>query len=370
MGKICLIIHSLGIGGMERVVAELANNFSERECVQVHIILIGRKREVVYPISELVTIHKPNFKFQNKRRHIDTLRTITFLRMRVKQINPDTVLSFGELWNNLVLIALKGLNIPIYVSDRSQPGKDLGRLHNYLRDQLYPNAAGYIAQTSKAKEICLSNGWNENIKVIGNPIRTIQTDGDSQRENIVLSVGRLIKTKHFDQLIKMFVEIGNTNWKLVIVGGDAKKQNLSKKLRDLIKDLGAEQQVFLEGKQKDIESYFRKSKIFAFTSSSEGFPNVIGEALSAGLPVVAYDCVAGPKDMIRNGENGYLIPLFDYEKFKERLTQLMINDEVRLKLGSNARMSITKYATDKIADHFYQFILDKVLHRKHRGVLK
>ncbi len=255
-----------------------------------------------------------------------------------------------------MLIALKGLDIPVYISDRSQPGKDLGKLHNYLRDQLYPNAVGYIAQTGKAKEICLAKGWNENIQVVGNPIRTIQTNRGNQRENIVLSVGRLIKTKHFDQLIKMFVEIGNPNWKLVIVGGDAKKQHLSKELKNLIQELSAEDRVILGGEQKDIDSYYRKSKIFAFTSSSEGFPNVVGEALSAGLPVVAYDCEAGPADMVTNGENGFLVPLFDQKIFKQKLSMLMGNETLREQMSSRTRDSLNGFNIDKIADRFFEFI--------------
>lgn len=358
MNKICLIIHSLGIGGMERVMAQLANDFSQRKNVEVHIVLTGRKRNITYSISDSIIIHKPAFDFNDKRRQIDTLRTINFLRSEVQKINPETILSFGEMWNNLVLIALKGLNIPIFISDRSQPGKDLGRLHNYLRDKLYPQAAGYIAQTQKAKEICLSQGWNTNVKVIGNPIRDITNDLSVQRENIVLSVGRLIKTKHFDQLIKMFVEIGDPDWKLVIVGGDAQKQNLSIELQKQIKELGAENQVSLEGEQKDIDSYYLRSKIFAFTSSSEGFPNVVGEALSAGLPVVAYDCMAGPVDMINDGTNGFLVPLLDENKFKKKLQLLMDDEMMRQNMGGKTKESITNFAVENIADHYLGFITE------------
>lgn len=357
MKKICLVIHSLGIGGMERVMAQLANNFVSRANFKVYIILIGKKRQVVYKLSDLITVHKPAFSFSNNRRKIDTIRTIGFLRSTVKKINPDTVLSFGEMWNNLVLLALRGISIPIFISDRSEPGKDLGRLHNYLRNQLYPNASGYIAQTRKAKEVCLANEWNSNVKVIGNPIREIASDNYTTKENIVLSVGRLIKTKHFDRLIKIFAEIGDPDWKLVIVGGDAKKQQLSEELKKLIYELGAENRIFLEGEQKGIESYYKRSKIFAFTSSSEGFPNVIGEALSAGLPVVAYDCVAGPSDMIEDNKNGFLVKLFDEESFKKKLLILMENQSMRNKMAKTAINSVNKYDQEAIIDSYFEFII-------------
>jgi len=354
--KVCLVIHSLGIGGMERVMTQLANNFADRPETEVHIVLIGRNREVSYGVANSIIIHRPAFEFNNHHRQIDAIRTMKFLRSEVQKITPDTVLSFGEIWNNLVLIALKGLNIPVFISDRSQPDKNLGRLHNYLRNKLYPQATGYIAQTQKAKEICLSKGWNLNVKVIGNPIREITSDIFQEKENIVLSVGRLIRTKYFNQLIKMFVEIDNPNWKLVIVGGDAKKQYLSRELKNIVKELGAEGQITLEGEQKDIDSYYRKSKIFAFTSSSEGFPNVVGEALSAGLPVVAYDCNAGPADMIKDGENGYLIPLFDQKLFKQKLSMLMHNEVLREQMGSRTSDSLNNFRVDTIADRFFDFI--------------
>ncbi|NGP76677.1 glycosyltransferase family 4 protein [Balneolaceae bacterium YR4-1] len=356
MNKVCLVIHSLGIGGMERVMSQLADNFSSREKTIVDLILIGRKREIAYSLSSSIKIHRPPFQFDDNWRTIDTLRTIWFLRQKVKEIAPDTVLSFGEYWNNLVLLSLLGLSYPLFISDRSEPGKDLGKFQNFLRNSLYPKAAGYIAQTTHAKKACISNGWNSNIKVIGNPIMDIQPKSKVEKDNIVLSVGRLIKTKHFDQLIKMFVKLDIPGWKLVIVGGDAKKLSLSEDLKNLVNELGAESSVFLEGEQKEIDVYYQKSKIFAFTSSSEGFPNVIGEALSAGLPVVSYDCVAGPSDLIEDGENGYLVPLFDQETFKQKLKLLMEYEELRNIMGLKSAKYIKVYSKKNVADQFYKFI--------------
>lgn len=360
MIKICLIIHSISIGGMERVMSQLASHFSEKDQTKVDLVLIGRKREVLFSLPSNITIHRPSFTFQNKRRAFDTLRTILFLRKKVKELEPDTILSFGEYWNNLVLLSLYGLPYPIYISDRSEPGKDLGRFQNFLRNALYPKSTGYIAQTEAAKKICLEKGWNENIEVIGNPIRDIQQNGSVEKENIILTVGRLIKTKHVDHLIRIFAEIGDPDWKLMIVGGDAKKLNLSKELKELACVLNADKNILLEGEQSNIERYYKRSKIFAFTSSSEGFPNVVGEALSAGLPVVAYDCIAGPSDLIRHGENGYLIPLFDREEFKDKLKKLMYDHKLRNEFGKKAELYIKEYKVSHIADKFYNFITNKL----------
>lgn len=358
MKKICLIIHSLGVGGMERVMYQLAIAFSARRNVEVHLILIGRKREIIYDIPKSIIIHRPDFEFKNSRRLFHTIRTALFLRRVVQRTKFKTILSFGEIWNNLVLLSLIGCNSPIYIADRSQPGKNLGILHNFLRNQLYGRAAGYIAQTEEAKRVCLEHKWNNNVKVIGNPIRKIDAGGPVEKENIVLSVGRLIKTKHFDQLIQMFADIDNPDWRLVIVGGDAKKLSLSKGLKKLIKKLGAEKSIRLEGEQKDVDDFYRKSKIFAFTSSSEGFPNVIGEAMSSGLPVVSYDCKAGPADLISDSEDGYLVPLFDQDMFKEKLKLLMKDDDSRIKMGCQARKKVQEFSVARIAEQFFNFISD------------
>jgi len=194
--------------------------------------------------------------------------------------------------------------------------------------------------------------------VIGNPIRKIEDGNFLNKENIVLSVGRLITTKNFDQLIRIFSQVVYGDWKLIIVGGDALKQKNSVLLQKQIDDLGLTDRIILAGSQKDVVSYLLRSKIFAFTSSSEGFPNVIGEALAAGLPVIAYDCIAGPADMVEDGKNGYLIPLFDEEMFKKKLVYLMQHDEVRNQMVQNAPPSVLKYSTSVVCEKYLDFILN------------
>lgn len=357
--KICLVIHALSPGGMERVMSQLASYLVCKDGVEVHLVLYGINREVFYPIPESVIIHQPGFVFSNERRIWHTIKTLFFLRRTIKQINPVSVLSFGEVWNNLVLLALYKLGFPVYVSDRSRPGKDLGVLHNRLKRWLYPTAAGLIAQTDKAREIAEQNKRNSNIRVIGNPIRDVVPDQPEEKKKIVLTVGRLIQTKHLDELIRLFVRLDQPGWKLVIVGGDAQKQNLMPELLKLIRELGAQGRVELAGTRSDVDRYYQKSRIFAFTSSSEGFPNVVGEAMSAGLPVVSFDCVAGPSEMIEDGKNGFLVPVFDYDAFAKRLGRLMEDSELRDRLGIKGRENMRRFSVEVIGEQFYSFILGK-----------
>lgn len=355
--KICLVIPSLQAGGMERVMSELAGNFAARLNAEIHLILFGITREVFYTIPENVILHKPVFRFRNDRRLLSSVRTLIFLRSTIKEIDPFRILSFGEYWNNFLLLSLLGLSYPVIVSDRSQPDKSLGWFHDKIRHWLYPKAKGIILQTEKAKQIYLTKRRHSNIVVIGNPIGIPATNDDFElREKSILMVGRLIKTKHQDKLIEMFARVYRPDWKLVIVGYDHLKQKNLEKLIRLANELNVGNHVVFTGKQDNIEAIYRRSSIFAFTSSSEGFPNVIGEAMASGLPVIAFDCVAGPSEMIRDEYNGYLVPLFNYELFEERLSQLMANEELRKKLGKCGKESIKKFAREIICESFYKFI--------------
>jgi GalNAc-alpha-(1->4)-GalNAc-alpha-(1->3)-diNAcBac-PP-undecaprenol alpha-1,4-N-acetyl-D-galactosaminyltransferase len=354
--KITCIIHSLTIGGMERVMANLLNSFADRDNVEVTLLLIGRFRTVDFDISDKVQIYIPDFEFKPNQRFLSTLKTIQFIRKNIQEINPNTVLSFGEYWNNMVLMSLRGMKHPVFISDRSQPNKSLGKIQNLLRDKLYPKAAGYIAQTEEAKEIAHKNKWNKNTTVIGNPINHILKPINLDKENIVLTVGRLISTKHIDELIEIFREINDENWKLVIVGGNAKNLNLLDEYKELIKTLGLEHYIELVGAKSNVSDYYKKAKIFAFTSSSEGFPNVIGEAMSYGLPVIAYDCTAGPSDLINDGETGFLIEERDQKKYIENLKKLMQEEQLRNIQSSKALEKIKDFDAEKIAEQFFTFI--------------
>lgn len=353
--KVCLVIPSMQAGGMERVMNEIAWHISFKPEIEVHLVLYGLSREIFYKLPPNILVHTPMFIFNNKYRFFSSVRTLFYLRKEIRNINPDTILSFGEYWNSFVLLALLGLNYPVYVSDRNQPDKQLGKYHDFLRNRLYPRARGIIAQTPKAKEIYNNLYLHRNIAVIGNPIKMVKGNPVTKK-NQVLMVGRLISSKHQDRLIRIFMDIDVPGWQLVLVGYDHLKQQHSDRLTDLINELNARDRVILVGKQEDVDKFYLESKVFAFTSSTEGFPNAIGEAMSAGLPVVAYDCVAGPSEMIKDGYNGYLIPLFDDDLFGQRLSGLMKDDYKRNQMGLNALRSIGIYEREKVCEQVWHFI--------------
>lgn len=339
--------------------SQLAGYLSAKPKAEVHLLLYSSGRTVFYRVPQEVIMHLPGFPFSNKRRILSTIRTLSYLRKTIKGINPETVLSFGEYWNSFVLFALLGLKYPVFVSDRSQPDKSLGRIHDFLRRWLYPKARGLIMQTEQAKEIYLTRHKHPNIRVIGNPIGILKNHLPMQeREKSILMVGRLVKSKHQDMLIEMFAKVASDDWILRIVGDDAMKQNHGERLKRLAEKLNISDRVIFMGFQNQMDDIYLKASIFAFTSSSEGFPNVIGEAMAAGLPVIAFDCIAGPSDMIQDGQNGFLVPLFDKDIFESRLDLLIRDEQLRIELGSNARASIMRFSSNDINDKIYNFILE------------
>lgn len=357
MKKVCLIIPSLEAGGMERVMSILAINFYKIEKIIPVIIMYGKNPEVFYALPVGMQVFKPEFQFNNQFRLWHTIKTILYIRKQVKILNPDSILSFGERWNNLVLLSLIGLSIPKFVSDRSQPGKQLGIFHETMRKYLYPKASGIIAQTNYSKITLQEKLLNKNIKVIPNPITPFSTKVNFERKNVILTVGRLIPSKNHDKLINSFSRIIKNKWQLVIVGHDNNNLNISQKLQQQIHKLNMSMNVVLLGKQLDLEKYYFTSKIFAFMSTSEGYPNAIAEALSAGLPVVAFDCIAGPSEMIVDGYNGFLIPLNDYDLFENKLSLLMNDEILREKMSQNAVRSSEKFNAELISKKFLQFII-------------
>src|SRR6056297_4337546 len=100
MNKICLLIHSLQPGGTERVMSELAAYFSLKQEAEVHIILYGKSRRIFYEIPNSVTVHTPDFDFNNNNRIWSSLRTLFYIRNKVRSLNPEVILSLGEYWNS------------------------------------------------------------------------------------------------------------------------------------------------------------------------------------------------------------------------------------------------------------------------------
>lgn len=338
--------------------AELASYLSSINNLKIHLLLYGINPEIFFRLPDDVIIHKPYFEFNDKLRFFSTIKRMFYVRNEIKKIDPVTILSFGEYWNSFVLLSLTGLKYPVFISDRCSPEKKFSLFHTFLRKLLYPSAKGIIAQTAKARSIYESALRHKNIRVIGNPLREIEQTDHVIKEKNVLMVGRYIRSKKQDELIQIFLKIDKPGWKLILAGYDHLGQDFSEDLKKIIKIKNAGQRIILTGKQANTDFLYQSSMIFASTSVSEGFPNAIGEAMSAGLPVVAFDCVAGPSEMIVDGGNGFLIPLNDYDLFQLKLEMLMDDADLRERLGTRAKEDIKRFSVSTVGQLFLDFIME------------
>ena len=353
--KIFLISPTLQQGGAERVISELANQFCKYDGVTIHLVLLAISDDF-YSINDKVIIHRLGFENKGKvQKKISEIKTLFQLRNLYRHHKPNSVLSFQERFNSFAILASIGTRIPVFVSDRSNPLKLLSPFNEKLRRFTYKYAAGIISQTSFAKEIIEKKIKNKNIKVIPNPIKEITTYPEIKREKIILNVGRLVPEKGQKYLIEAFTKLDNKEWKLFLLG----EGPLLKELQSQVVNLGKSDQVEFKGAVTNVDEYLARASIFAFPSISEGFPNALIEAMGAGLPCVSFDCNAGPRDVIVDGENGFLIELNNTVELHDKLNLLTHESELRTEIGKQAIKQKEVYNLDVIASQFYDFITSK-----------
>lgn len=349
--KICLVIPSLNSGGMERVMSELAHYFSTIDSIETYFISYT-KGEKFYNLPPNIKFLENDIGFNRKSKTIYAIKTISFLRKAIRHIDPHAVLSFGETYNSFVLLSTLFLKVRVFISDRSKPDKKWGLVHDLLRKYLYRNAYGIISQTNFARDFIYSLTRHKNIAVIPNPVRALSHVNDLNNK-VVLSVGRLINTKKFEILIDLFSQINNQEWELWIAGDGP----LRSRLESLIMELNLQDSVKLLGAITEIDQLYSRAGIFAFTSISEGFPNALLEAQSAGLPCIAFDCIAGPADIIVDGRNGFLTPEMDLLDFKLKLRLLMDDSSLRKRFSENSVESVKKFDLEQIGGKYLKFLL-------------
>ena len=350
--KIFLIIPDLAAGGAERVVSELANNWCQIKSLDIHIVLLS-DGDIFYSIDKHVTIHRLNFKAnQTKVNKILTLFSLSYqLRNLIKFENPKIVLSFMNKYNIFNLISLVGLNIKIIVSERDSPTEKIPKITEILRNFTYKYADGVITQTIDSKKFIIKETQNKNVIAISNPIKKITINPLIDREKIILNTGRLVNKKGHNYLLEAFAIINPKDWRLIILGDGP----LRKDLENMAKKLGIQDKVQFMGTVINVDVWLNKASIFAFPSLWEGFPNALAEAMAAGLPVVSFDCPTGPSDLIKNGENGYLIDMKDTNNFAKKLKLLIENEDLRVQLSKEAIHVASELNSEKISNLYLNF---------------
>lgn len=394
------MVPSLKAGGLERVAALLANTWVDLADVDGGMADAGRsaanngKSAVNGSTAQLdVTLltldAKPPFyeidprvQFIQAPVEIDRLggwrKAVGLWRWlpgQAKAIDPDVILSFGEGYNAFVMARLGFLKCPIFLGNRTTPITSLRGVRGFINPIFYKKANRVFVQTQRSIELLADHYRGTSFSVIPNPIHEVNITPDLSQKTI-LNVGSMGGKKNQGELIEIFAGLRSDfpEWKLVFAGDGPNRAALEQKTRDL----GLEDCVEFRGVVRDLESLYREASIFAFTSLLEGFPNALGEAMRAGLPVIAFNCITGPSELISHGVDGFLIPLEDCSldatsrsernkgtsnEYKEHLSKLMASRELRESFGRHARQNSEDLNPRRIAKLYLAHFREALSHQ-------
>lgn len=177
-----------------------------------------------------------------------------------------------------------------------------------------------------------------------------------------LAVGRLAHQKGFSRLIEAWsmVYASHPDWSLDIIGEGEEKGALEQQ----IAKLGLEKSITIVPPTQDIEGLYMGASLQALSSRYEGLPMTLIEAQSCGLPAVAFACQCGPRDIIRQGENGILVEEGDVQGLAEGMCKLMDDENLRQQMGQSARLLSKRYEEDPIMAKWTQMFEDLTSNKK------
>lgn len=363
--RITFTISTLECGGAERVLVNISETLHQRGYQVSVITLYGRDHDFYSLSPGISRVALDLAKITRSPFHAlyNNIRRILTLRQVINASNPDIIISFQNRMNMLVLLAIQGMDLPVIIVEAVDPASaDIGFWLRRLQRWTYPLAA-CLSSPSTGVDRCFD--WVPASKrvVIHNPITKSARTAQSAPKSIfrhserrhVAAMGRLASEKGFDLLLEAFSRIAqqNPNWDLIIMGEGEKRVELETQMREL----GLEERATLLGRVSDPFPVLRAADLFVLSSRSEAFGNVLVEAMACDLPVISFDCPSGPRDIIRDGMNGALVPPENVGALAAAIDRLMNNDAERQRLVASARESIYRFDVETIADQWERLIL-------------
>ena len=341
MKTIAFHVSSLAQGGAERVVANLANRFAQ-DGFNVYVATeeYGNNEFSLDPKVKRIHVGLKE-EDEKKNRIVKFLLRVKYLKSFVKEYKPDVLVAFAHRCNYRALMAAGNSNVPVVISIRINPVGYYDAFSDTVQIKwLFPKAAGCVYQTKEQKD-WFKPYLQDNSRIIMNPInpKYFGNPLPKVREKAVMHHARLVDFKNQPMLVRAFLKVHekHPDYVLKIFGpdsGDGTKEILEK----LIRDNSAESYVLLMGASSDLEKEIPKGEVYAYSSDYEGMPNSLLEAMAMGMPVVSTDCpCGGPRAVIRDGENGFLIPVGDEDALTDRMNRLIEDKELSKRFSENAR---------------------------------
>ena len=357
--RLTLVISSISGGGAERAAVLLAEGFLQQGH-QVSFVTFRGKETDFYKLPDQVErialdLKKPVTLMEALWRNA---QKIWILRQTICSLQPDIVISFLDRINILTLLALIQTGYPVLVSEQNNPLlASSGIWWDKLRNLTYPLAAKVVSSSKGVDDYFT---WLPTTKraVIYNPLVVVENDqntvklpkGAEPDKKWVIAMGRLTYQKGFDILLSAFQKIArkHLDWQLLILG----EGELRSELENLREDLGLSDRVLFPGLISNPFPLLKHSKLFVLSSRFEGFGNVLIEAMACGLPVISYDCPSGPREIIRDGVDGILVPNEDKLALASAMDRLMSDSEERQSLAFCAPERAKQFSLEKIVERW------------------
>ena len=358
--KILLFCSSLNKGGTERVVVNLAEYLLKQG---IQVVLVTQYRyENEYKLSEgiLRILSEPSDEELPGNRIGNFRVRYRKLRKIWKEQRPDCILSFIGKNNFMALGAAVFTHIPVVVSVRGEPKSEYASpMMKLISKTLFAASAGIILQTQKAKAF-FPFYLRKKAVILKNPLDPdfVRPRFTGKRNGQIVAVGRVDENKNHEMIIRAFARITKDfpDTTLKIYGdGDCRTR-----LQRLVEELGLADRVSLPGVQENIPDKLYESSIFVLSSNSEGMPNALLEAMCMGIPSISTDCpCGGPGELIKDGVNGFLIPVGGEQELESRLRILLQDEKKAEEMGKQAAKLLEEYRPDVVNRQWLDYLMSR-----------
>lgn len=354
-------------GGVERVLTIKANYLAEQLGYDVTIILTeGKGKPLAYPLSNKIKVINLNVNFEEMWECSFWKKVLLYLRKQrayKRKLKAELMRIRPDITDSLLR---REINFITKIKDGS---KKIGELHvnranyrnfevnetNWLKELFAKfwmrNLTGHLKQLDKFVVLTEEDkaAWTElnNVVAIHNPVSFKPVGISPLTEKRVIAVGRYVYQKGFDMLLQAWkkVEEQCPDWELVVYG-DGDRSPYER----LAEELGIDKRrCHLNGPTADIQKEYINSSLFVLSSRFEGFGMVLIEAMVCGLPVVSYACPCGPKDIIKDGEDGLLVENGNVDALADAVCRLINDEPLRQSMAHAGRTNVSRFSIDHIA---------------------